>query len=200
VAGFGRYRFLPVVFAKLALETRLSVAFRTAEEVFKLIGGGEYDLGVAYYPKLSKQIRCEKACWEELVLIVPAGFHRRRTDPEKLKRARFITYDECDYPFAKWFNKVLGETPPTLNQGDHFEDLEEVLEAVAQERGISILPLDAAQGFILSGRVRVWRIKGQRCFNELYFVERVTSSSRPEIVWLKQTLRTPGRRPAERLR
>src|SRR5258705_2325218 len=169
VAGFGRYRFLPLVLSKFSLETRLILVFRTAEEVFRLIGDGEYDLGVVYYPKLSKQIRCEKVASEELVLIVPAGFRSRRIDPKDLEQARFITYDECDYPFAKWFDKVLGDTPPTLSQGDHFEDLEEVLEAIAHCRGISILPLDAAQAFLQSGRVKLWRIKGQRCFNELFF-------------------------------
>jgi LysR family transcriptional regulator, cyn operon transcriptional activator len=194
VTGFGRYRLLPPVFAKLPLENRLIVAFRTAEEVFKLIGDGEFDLGVVYYPKLSKQISCERLCVEELVLIIPPGFRNRRIQPKDLAQARFVTYDECDYPFAKWFNTVFGCMPSSLNQGDHFEELEEVLEAVAHGRGISILPLDAAEAFLRSGRVGVWRIKGRRCFNELFFVERVSSSRRAEIVWLKQTLKSTRRK------
>jgi DNA-binding transcriptional LysR family regulator len=194
VAGFGRYRLLPLVFSKFSRETKLAVAFRTADEVFKLVADGEFELGVVYYPKLSKQIRCEKVALEELVLVVPTHFRNRSTYPNDLEQARFVTYDECDYPFAKWFNKVLGGTPPILNQGDHFEELEEVLEAIANGRGISILPLDAARAFLQSNRVGLWRPKGRRCLNELFFVERVSSRSRSEIVWLRQALKSFQRR------
>jgi LysR family transcriptional regulator, cyn operon transcriptional activator len=190
VAGFGRYRLLPLVFSKFSGETKLIVAFRTADEVFSLIANGEFELGVVYYPKLSKQIRCEKVSSEELVLVVPNGFSNRRAQSKAFEQAVFVTYDECDYPFAKWFKEVLGGAPPVLNQGDHFEELEEVLEAIADGRGISILPLDAVRAFLQSGRVRLWRPGGRRCFNELFVVERVSTSTRTEIVWLKHALQS----------
>lgn len=82
----------------------------------------------------------------------------------------FVTYEEHDYVFGKWFGAVVRKQPRHLSVTAHFDELEETINAVAVGWGASIVPGDAARKFGGS-RIRIVRPASGRCFNDVYLVQ-----------------------------
>ncbi len=169
VSGFGRYRLVPRLLRLLPRERSVEVLFRTAGGVLALLESGRAALGVSYRPLAAAGIASTPLGEEELVLVGPAS---RRAAPTaaQVPSLPFVTWEEFDYVFFRWFEANGIALPQPWHRVDHFDELEEALESVASGRGWSIVPLDAAQGRAYRSRVRVHRLHGRGCANEIHLL------------------------------
>ncbi|MEO5937799.1 MAG: LysR family transcriptional regulator [Sphingomonas sp.] len=142
VTGFGRYRLAPRLFAE-APEAR-PVLFHTGshEDLLAMLVAGKIDLAITYRAVTAVPIDSEQVATEELVLTGADGAVVRLCDVERL---HFVTYDEHDYVFGRWFAEIFGCQPRALIRHDHCTELEEALASVRAGRGATIAPLDACR-------------------------------------------------------
>jgi len=142
VAGFGRYRLAPLLFAR-AGASQVELLTGAHEEFVAALLADRIDAGITYRPVVATPIECESIATEELVLLGTAGTPRISRDMKELSTLSFVTYDEYEYVFAAWFQGALGRQPAYLKRSDHVTELEEALESVANGRGVTIAPADA---------------------------------------------------------
>lgn len=173
VSGFGRYVLVPALSRVDHIPSRLS--FGTAEEVWAAVSHGEADLGFSFKPSFSVRLEFEPVYREELVLISREAL--RRPTLAGLQIMPFVTYEEGDWVFSKWFSAVWNQQPKSLESVQHVDELEEVITFVQAGRGVSIVPLDAVRAAAQSGGLRVWRPRNNRCLNPVYGVTRSGGSS-----------------------
>jgi DNA-binding transcriptional LysR family regulator len=169
VSGFGRYRLVPRLMQLLPRDRPVEVLFRSASGVQALLETGRVALGVSYRPLVTSGIASMPLGEEELVLVGPKS-RRRPPAPEAIPALPFVTYEEFDYVFFRWFEANRIALPQPWNRVDHFDELEEALESVANGRGWSVLPLDSALGRAYRSRVRVHRLQRRVCSNEIHLV------------------------------
>jgi DNA-binding transcriptional LysR family regulator len=173
VSAFGRY----VLFRALArTEIHYSLQFPTAHEIFERLADGSCDLGFVYLPVTSSRIATMPVWQEELVLIAPPATRALPTRVAAFDGVPFVTYDESEYVFGKWFETVYGRQPRSIQGGFHFEELEEVVATVAAGRGWSVVP-----DLCLAKRpgVRVLRHRRRRAHNTIYAVTRAGAPEHP---------------------
>ncbi|MFP2925277.1 LysR family transcriptional regulator [Pyxidicoccus sp. 3LG] len=201
VSGFGRYVLFPLLCEPRFSELRYSLRFPTAEEVFQALEAGRCDLGVVYVPRVSRLLRVRPLRREELVLIAPPGFDASAHALRSVKTYEslpFVTYDECEYVFGKWFDAQLGTQPGAMREVCHFEELEEVLETVALGRGVSIVPDHVAERAVQQHRVKPLRPTARRVTNAIYAVTRAGAAPHPGAERLVSALQEPTRRLSPR--
>lgn len=166
VSGFGRYVLYP--FLANEFESRFELRFPTQDEVLRFVAAGVCDVGFVYEAKVSSALNCIPLCTEELVLI--ANRKVRLSDVSKLP---FVTYDESEYVIGKWMLTHF-KSQPTINSVAHFEELEEVVDYVRRDRGVSVVPDHCAGG--------VPRVRTRRTVrNQLFAVTRAGSSPNPSV-------------------
>jgi DNA-binding transcriptional LysR family regulator len=203
VSGYGRYVLFPLLCEPRFADLRYSLRFPTVEEVFRALEEGRCDLGVVHVPRVSRLLRVQPLGREELVLIAPAGFDSSAHALASVKgyeSVPFITYDECEYVFGRWFDAQFGTQPGAMREVCHFEELEEVLETVALGRGVSVVPDHVAAAAVRQGRVTVLRPTSRRATNALYAVTRAGAAPHPAVERLVSALREqrPPRKKARR--
>jgi DNA-binding transcriptional LysR family regulator len=196
VAGFGRYVLFPALGGLLGPPAaagpprpQLDLRFRTAAEVFRLVEDGDVDLGIVYLPKVSNHLAFHALRDEELVLIAGPSLVRGALAARDLarldtyERVPFVTYLEGDYVFGRWFAAHFGAQPAHTTSVHHFDELEEVVAAVAAGSGASVVPLDAVRTAAARRTVRVLRpVRGRRCTNQVFAVTRAGGAVRPELI------------------
>lgn len=168
VSGFGRYRLLPRLLSRLPRQRSLEVLFRTANEVLALLESGRVSFGVSYRPLVTTGIASAPLAEESLVLVGPKA--SRRPAPSDVAALPFVTYEEFDYVFFRWFEAHELALPQPWRRVDHFDELEEALESVACGRGWSVVPLDAAQGRAYRTRLKIHHLQGRICRNQVHLV------------------------------
>lgn len=168
VSGFGRYRLVPRLLRLLPRERPVEVLFRTASGVLALLETGRVALGVSYRPLVTSGIASVLLGEEELVLVGPK--RRALPAPADIPRLPFVTYEEFEYVFFRWFEANRIPLPQPWHRSDHFEELEEALESVATGRGWSLVPLDSALARAYAPRLRVHRLPRRTCANEIHLV------------------------------
>lgn len=176
VSGFGRYVLYPRV-RDLAADAAAPVVllYRTAAEVMALVESGAADCGAVYHARVSNTLRFTPVYEEELVLIAPAGFRPPRAGWRALAsytEMPFVTYEESDYVFGRWFDRVFRRQPGSGRVRWHLTELEEVIDAVSHGQGVSIVPLDAVPAG--NRGLRVIRPGTARCVNQVFRVERAS--------------------------
>lgn len=170
MSGFGRYRLVPGLLRRQDPARPLEVLFRTAGQVLALLETGRVALGVSYRPLVTAGIASVPLAREELALVGP---RTRKPVPAAAEIAElpFVTYEEYEYVFFRWFESQRLPLPARWHRSDHFDELEEALESVAQGRGWSIVPLDAAMASAYRRRLRVHR-PGPACLNDVHLIGR----------------------------
>jgi LysR family transcriptional regulator, cyn operon transcriptional activator len=190
VSGFGRYVMFPILERMAAL--RYSLRFPTAEQVFASLHDGSCDVGFVYMPVVSSRLVTTDVWQEELVLIVPAGGTARRMPGtiDAFSGVPFVTYDESEYVFGKWFEATFRRRPRSLQSSYHFEELEEVVATVAAGRGWSIVPDDCVARV---KHVRILRHPRRRVLNRIYAVTRAGAREHPAVAAIVDALRSAQR-------
>ncbi|NTX50357.1 LysR family transcriptional regulator [Myxococcus sp. CA039A] len=191
VSGFGRYVLYPLLSRERA-SAPYSLRFPTADQVFSSLEDGVCDVGFVYLPHVSSRLLTAPVWREELVLVGPPQA-RGRAFPSlaAFEDLAFITYDECEYVFGKWFEGHYGRQPRSVRGTYHFEELEEVLGTVAAGHGWSILPDHCVAQAARQGTVVVPQAPSrQQVVNLIYSVQRASAPENPAALRLIESLRT----------
>ena len=107
---------------------------------------------------------------------------------EAISGLPFVTYEESRYVFGRWFKSVLSRQPGGIRALHHFERLEEVIESVKLNRGVSIVPRAAVERDLAKGTLSALSTR-RRCFNTNYLITRVGWEPGPELLALHEGLR-----------
>lgn len=173
VAGFGRYVLFPRLREERFAGSGLILRYLPAAGVYREVAEGAFDLGFVYRPKASARLRLRAVYREELVMVRPSGddlLPARDPGLDALEATPFVTYEESDYVFGAWFEAVFSGQPGRVRSEAHVERLEEVLDLVADGRGVSVVPADCLAG--AAETVEAVRPGGARCLNPVYAVHR----------------------------
>lgn len=193
-SGFGRYVLVPALHALReeeggALEVRLQ--YEAADVLLDRLGDGAYEAAFVYKRRISNALTYRGVYDEELVLVGGPGAAARLGAPGRtaLEGEPFVTYEEGDYVFGRWFDAVFGAQPSRLTSASHFTELEEVLDCVSRGVGLSIVPRDAAEGARAGGDVEILdAASGRRCWNQVFAVTRSGSEIRPRLARLLESI------------
>jgi len=192
VSGFGRYVLFPRLLGALDAKTfgdlRVELSFPTAEEAYARVEDGSCDVGVVYLPRVSSRLLLEPIFREELVLITPRSLHRTLgVRPAALSalatygEIAFVTYEESDYVFGKWFHAVFRRPPRAVSSTHHVEELEEVVQFVRGGHGVSIVPLDCAAQAARQRHIEIVRPREMRCYNDVFAVTRPRAARAADV-------------------
>lgn len=175
VSGFGRYILFPFLCMPDFNHLRLHLTYPTADEIFEEVENGAYELGFVYHRKMSHTLKFQIVYQEELVLITAKELVSKLQQFKDLNNYSafpFITYDESDYVFGKWFDAFFGRQPRTIPSLHHFEELEEVIEMILHGEGISIVPDYVVSSEVSENKLLVLRPFKRKCNNQVYAVTR----------------------------
>jgi DNA-binding transcriptional LysR family regulator len=173
----------------------IRVGFDSADVVVGRLERGECDAAFVYSRRITNHLRYRAVYDEELVLIVPPPRPRARKPPvltalDAFEQLPFVTYEEGDYVFGRWFDANFGEQPASLRSVAHFSELEEVIDFVRRGAGMSIVPRDAAEAAAQRGDVDiVYAGRGAPCMNQVFMVVRAGSTVGRDIQQLAAVLR-----------
>jgi len=197
-SGFGRYVLMPalrsLIDARSEKNLELRVWFDSADVILHRLERGEYEAAFVYSRGVSNRLRYRAVYDEELVLIA-APKKRGAKGPaldrlEAFEDAPFVTYQEGDYVFGRWFESSFGDQPSTVRSVAHFSELEEVIDFVRRGAGMSIVPRDSAEAARARGEVDVlYAGRATPCINQVYMVVRSGSVVRREVQELATTLK-----------
>ena len=198
-SGFGRYVLVPALHtmldARKEKNLELRVWFDAADVILRKLERGECEAAFVYSRAVSNRLRYRAVYDEELVLIMAAS--RKRSSkgavPDRLtafEDAPFVTYQEGDYVFGRWFEATFGEQPATIRSVGHFSELEEVIDFVRRGAGWSIVPRDSVESAVERGEIDiVYPTRSTPCFNQVYMVVRSGSVVRREVQELATLLK-----------
>jgi DNA-binding transcriptional LysR family regulator len=185
----GRYVLLPILMKGAGDQTRINLAYKDADEIFRLVEAGEFDIGVAAATKATPTLVFEHLCDEEFVLVCSKSFKchtKKLCDIGFYETTSFVTYEEGDFVFARWFDKLFGRRARILASRWHFDEIEDVLSAVARGYGLSIVPRHAISAHPDISRLRMLRpAKMPRATNALYMVTRNSNFMAPAVTHIK---------------
>jgi len=171
VSGFGRYQLLPLFRDGPLADIPIRMRYPTAEEVVRHVESGAADIGFVHRMDTHDRLTHTPVGLEEIVLIASAHSQPRFSlDEDSLQAADYVTYDESDYVFATWFTQVVGTNMTRLHTVAHFEELEEVLDWVAANRGVSIVPAACIADHEAQGKLAALRKPEALCRNTIYAV------------------------------
>ncbi|HEU5208231.1 MAG TPA: LysR family transcriptional regulator [Longimicrobiales bacterium] len=191
-SGFGRYVLMPALRSlwQEASSTgglELILEYDAADAILERLEAGSYDAAFVYKRLVTSALTYLPAYDEELVLVAaPPVAAEVRVAPleaaDSLARFSFVTYEECDYVFGRWFDASFGAQPQHVRSRARFTELEEVIDFVAAGVGLSVVPRDSAAAASERGEVEVlYAASGRRCWNTVYLVTRAGGEVRPRV-------------------
>lgn len=188
--AFGRNVVFPALRHPDVRELPVELLFRPLERIFDMVEAGDVDLGIAYGTRVTDTLAFREIAREEFCLVAPVGTCIEPDATVDGVGARtFVTYEECDYVFGKWFQDVYGSLPRRTGAGSRFSRLEEVVARVAEGDGCSIVPLHAVREALAEGRMERYAPAGRpRSFNREYAVTRPGWQERAEVPVLLQEI------------
>jgi DNA-binding transcriptional LysR family regulator len=168
VSGFARYRLAPALFAQ-AGAAAVELILGSHDQVIDALISERADVAITYRPVTAVPIVATSFASEDYVLIGPIEMDAP-TDFAAVENLSFVTYDEYEYVFARWFDGRFGRQPRRLRRADHSSELEEALASVAAGRGVTITPADAWREGPWFGRCRQYFSDGPPVSNALYLL------------------------------
>lgn len=194
VSGFGRYVLFPMLTQEEYRRVKLDVRFPLGVEVLDMVQSGDADLGFVYEIRLSNYLQFYPVYVEELILVAAESFEQRGLDFTQLKtyeKLPMITYEESHYVFGQWFETNFKKQPLKTLSVHHFEELEEVVQMVHLNQGLSIIP----DHVISELDIRLQTIRPfvkRKCTNTIFAVTRSESTLRPEVNSILADLKAGG--------
>ena len=202
-SGFGRFVLMPALHALRARlgpqAPLLDVRFDHADIVLRNLDRGECDAAFVYSRRITRRQQYVPVYDEELVCIAGARQPRVPHDLRGFAAQPFVTYEESDYVFGRWFGDRFGKQPPSITSVAHFSELDEVVDMVRRGAGLSIVPRDSVRTLLRTRRVRLVNAgRREPCVNQIFMVTRSGSDPRPELASLAEELaRADGQRAAK---
>jgi DNA-binding transcriptional LysR family regulator len=155
-------------------EAKLEVEYLRPERVYEAVLADRVDLGLVSYPEASREVKVIPWREEEMVIAM-SPFHplagRDSISPADLAGLDFIGFDE-ELPIRKQIDRYLESHGVEVRVTMHFDNLQSLKEAVAETRGLSILPGRLLLKELSMGRLVSIPIAGPRLFRPLGIVHR----------------------------
>jgi len=153
--GLSEMSRLEKTFRERFPEAQLSVDYLRPERVYQAVLNEQADLGLVSYPEPNKDIRATS--WrDERMVVAMSPKHRLAShsviSPRDLDGASFVGFDD-DLPISREVSRFFREKGVSVNLVLHFDNIRNMIEAVAEDRGVSILPDPILQNDIALGRV-----------------------------------------------
>ncbi|SDV48461.1 LysR family transcriptional regulator [Chitinasiproducens palmae] len=145
-SSFGRYVLTPLLAQPAFEDTVIELRFGSDTEVVQAVGDGRADVGFGYTVAASNTLSFALVYRYALVLIAPAGLEvpGERADTaaiaQWLAHCAFVSYDDCESTFGRWFENTLGAMPQRLRSAARCSEIEEAIALVAAGRGLSVVP------------------------------------------------------------
>jgi DNA-binding transcriptional LysR family regulator len=190
VSGFGRYVLAPLLRRPPFEAQRITLRFPIADEVVQRAVAGDVDLGFVFRPVAHPGLVVEEVFEESYVLVAGPAWARRLRTQARFVDVPLITYDEADYVIGRWLGHHFGRRPPRWHAADHFEELEEVLDAVAAGRGVAVVPGVCLP--VRRGAVREVRWQKPPVLNTVYSLRPARAPLRPAAAALLAELARLG--------
>jgi LysR family cyn operon transcriptional activator len=184
VSGFGRYVLAPILRRPPFDRQRIALRFPLGEEVVDRAVRGEIDVGFVFRTVTHARLVVEAVYEASYVLVASPAWARRLPTPARFQDVPVVTYDEGDFVLGRWLGHHFGRRPPRWQAADHFEELEEVVDAVAAGRGVAVVPSICARG----RGVREVSWKRPALLNTVYAIRRV-GDPRPSVTALLERIR-----------
>jgi DNA-binding transcriptional LysR family regulator len=153
-SSFGRYVLTPILSQASFAETIINLRFGMDDDVCAAVAAGRADLGFSYTVIASNTLHFTLAYRYPLVLIAPYSVAPSGSLERWITDTGFITYDDCEPTFARWFDAELGGMPTQLRTMGRCTELEETIAMVAAGRGLSIVP-----GYMVASALRGKKIR-----------------------------------------
>jgi DNA-binding transcriptional LysR family regulator len=187
VSAFGRYILFPLLLRRPFAGRRITLRFPELDEVVRRVLDGQVDAGFVYRAPVDARLACQPVYQETLDLVAGPAWARRLRTPAAFEDVPLVTYDDGEYVVGRWFGHHFGRRSPRWSSVCHFEEVEEVLGAVAAGRGVAILPGFCARA--ARGRVRLVRWGRPPLRNTVFAVRRAGIPDHPGVVELLAALR-----------
>jgi DNA-binding transcriptional LysR family regulator len=191
VSGFGRYVLAPLLRRPPFDGQRIALHFPVTQEVVDRTLRGDADVGFVFRPTSHAGLEAEPVYDATYVLVAAPTWARRLRRPADFDGVPLVTYDESDYVVGRWLGHHFGRRPPGWRSADHFEELEEVLAAVAGGRGVAVVPGVCAAGWrgAKRGALREIRWGKPPLLNTVYALRRSRAPLRPSVAALLEAIR-----------
>ena len=192
VSAFGRYVLFPILLGARFAHRPLTLRFPALDEVVRRVADGQVDAGFVYRAPVDARLTAEPVFDETLDLIANAEWARKLARRDAFEDVPLVTYDDGEYVVGRWFGHHFGRRSPRWSSVSHFEEIEEVVGAVAAGRGVAILP-----GFCTRaapGQVRTVRWGKPALRNTVFAIRRAGIPDHPGVVELIDALRRLNRR------
>ncbi|HWL86510.1 MAG TPA: LysR family transcriptional regulator substrate-binding protein, partial [Polyangiaceae bacterium] len=192
VSAFGRYVLFPVLLQRAFAERPITLRFPELGEVLRRVLDGQVDAGFVYRAPIHGRLSVQPVYEETLDLVANAAWARRLRTIDAFQDVPLVTYDDGDYVVGSWFGHHFGRRTVRWSSVCHFEEIEEVVGAVAAGRGVAIVPGFCAHADHRKVRIVRWGRPPLR--NTVYAVQRAGTPEHPGITELLAALRAlaPG--------
>jgi DNA-binding transcriptional LysR family regulator len=182
-------RALPSLAAMPAHGIRIRARTGLAERLIADLAVDELDLVLATRHVRAKGIRHETLFTERLVLVAGVAWARRlqRIDPETLKAAPLVAFDD-DLPLIRrYWRAVFGARPDSV-AGICLPDLRGMCHAVAAGAGIAVVPQYVAAPLIRTGDLVELTVPAEPPTNRLTLAYRPAALDRPGVAEVRNAL------------
>jgi DNA-binding transcriptional LysR family regulator len=172
-----------------ALELRVESALST--ELAERVGRGDLDAAVVTETReLHRNCAVSRLVDDPLVLVASRA-ERRRLTPDLLRHKPFIRF-QARSGVGRIVDEFLLDRAFEIRQTMTLDSLEAIVELVASDLGVTIIPLPEAQRYG-RGRVRWTALRGHGLSRSLALITRQTPGSRHLHNALLEALRQPVR-------
>jgi LysR family transcriptional regulator, cyn operon transcriptional activator len=189
-SAFGRHVVAPILRGPLFAEHRVHLRFPVADEVVARAAAGELDVGFVFRTVAHAALVAEPVFEATYVLVANASWAARLRSPADFTDVPVVTYDESEYLIGRWIGHHFGRRTPPWHATDHFEELEEVLAAVADGRGVAVVPDVCLPR--RPARLRHVRWGKPPLHNTVYAIRRARAPVRPATAQLLHEIRIRG--------
>jgi DNA-binding transcriptional LysR family regulator len=142
-------------------ELQISLQFQPNEVILRGLHEGQLDVGFVTEPCWDESFRCEPLMVEEVAIVVDAASDVRAIKAlDELAGLSFVDYPDRAHLLGCWVTHHFAK--PSFDQSRlHFRffvnNLEAVIQLIANGHGCSIVPLSAIENHALKDRVRIVR-------------------------------------------
>ncbi len=189
VSAFGRYVLFPILLGAAFAKRPITLRFPELGEVVRRVLDGQVDAGFVYRAPIHGRLAARPVYEETLDLIASPAWARRLRTIEAFQAVPLITYDDGDYVVGRWFGHHFGRRAPRWSSVSHFEEIEEVVGAVAAGKGVAIVPGFSAQA--AEGKVRFVRWGKPALRNTVFAIQRAGTPEPPAVTELLAALGAP---------
>lgn len=155
-------------------QAKLTVEYLRPDKVYEEVLQGRADLGIVSYAEAKRELTEE--LWREERMIVAVGnqhplAHRKQVRARDLAGEMLVGFD-AELPIQRDIERYLRENKVRTQVGAHFDNIAMVKEAVAANKGLSILPEVMIRPEVDRARINVIKLTDPPLFRPVSLIYR----------------------------